>query len=699
MPRSCIRASFIITLLIVVISTAVSQESRFTITPEANYCLPIGPNASAFDFGVSATISGLFGGSSNPQISYGGALDFTYTRQQSGYPLFDTGLLAMVQASIPLGDVFSLFGKIGAGAVYSLVEWGGEWLSLINPAGEARAGIGISFTPSFGIEIFGGYDYHHLYNGASFGIGTKVATGLSKRSPVETQPTVQTEREYLKISSVELSEVFPVFYKYYDDHSVGAVTLMNTSDTAITNILVAFYINKYMDLPKTTTVSDRIESGEQKSVNLYALLNEAVLEVQEPTKVSAQIEVEYDVDNVKKTISHTSTLRMLDRNALTWDDDRKAAAFISAKDASVMAIAKNVAGIARQQAAGGVYTNLACGMGIHAALPHLGLQYVPDPRTPYEVLSQSSDVIDYVQYPRQTLYYRSGDCDDLSILYCSFLESIAIDSAFITVPGHIFIAFSLGVSRRDLARSFIRADDLIIREDESIWIPVEVTMIDSGFAEAWREGAKQWREQSSRGQAAFYPIHQAWELYEPVGISGGIEGVQLPDIDAIREDFLKEYNRYVSECIYDRVEQIKTAMTQQGETPKLLNRLGVIYASYGVYDQAKSYFEKAIESESYIPSLKNLGNLAYLDSDYETALDYFEQANEAAPDDSRVLLSLARTNHELENYGTARKQYAKLTEIDSQLADRFSYLDYRGSDPGRASATETLKREMTWAEE
>jgi hypothetical protein len=43
------------------------------------------------------------------------------------------------------------------------------------------------------------------------------------------------------------------------------------------------------------------------------------------------------------------------------------------------------------------------------------------------------------------LYYRGGDCDDLSILYCSLLEVLGLDTAFITVPGHIYAAFDTGI--------------------------------------------------------------------------------------------------------------------------------------------------------------------------------------------------------------------------------------------------------------
>jgi crotonobetainyl-CoA:carnitine CoA-transferase CaiB-like acyl-CoA transferase len=40
---------------------------------------------------------------------------------------------------------------------------------------------------------------------------------------------------------------------------------------------------------------------------------------------------------------------------------------------------------------------------------------------------------------------RQGDCDDLSTLYAAMLEAVGIPTAFITTPGHIFLAFSLGM--------------------------------------------------------------------------------------------------------------------------------------------------------------------------------------------------------------------------------------------------------------
>jgi hypothetical protein len=44
-----------------------------------------------------------------------------------------------------------------------------------------------------------------------------------------------------------------------------------------------------------------------------------------------------------------------------------------------------------------------------------GINYVIDPASSYVELSGNASVLDSLNYPYQTLMFRGGDCDDLSI--------------------------------------------------------------------------------------------------------------------------------------------------------------------------------------------------------------------------------------------------------------------------------------------
>jgi hypothetical protein len=143
--------------------------------------------------------------------------------------------------------------------------------------------------------------------------------------------------------------------------------------------------------------------------------------------------------------------------------------------------------------------------------------------------------VDSLNYPYQTLYYRGGDCDDLSILYCSLLEVLGVDTAFITIPGHIYMAFDTGAENGVM---FDTGKEDFIEHGGRLWMPVEVTVPGEGFYGAWRIGAREWRA-AARGSLAadsgltgeerrLYPMRESWAVYPPVTAPGA--GNRLPDL-------------------------------------------------------------------------------------------------------------------------------------------------------------------------
>ncbi|MCK5674038.1 MAG: hypothetical protein KAH95_11720, partial [Spirochaetales bacterium] len=218
---------------------------------------------------------------------------------------------------------------------------------------------------------------------------------------------------------------------------MGSVLLYNNESSPVTDIVLTLFVERYMDNPKECPVPAEVESKEEVKVDLYALFSDSVLEITEGTKVSAKLTLEYVLKGKTKTVEYTESLELYDRNATTWDDDRKAAAFVTAKDPAVLEFSKRVAGWTQGAGSRAVNKNLSMAIALHEALRLYGLSYVVDPKTPFAEFSQDKLTVDFLQFPRQTLTYTAGDCDDLSILYSALLESVGIETAFITVPGHI----------------------------------------------------------------------------------------------------------------------------------------------------------------------------------------------------------------------------------------------------------------------
>jgi len=66
-----------------------------------------------------------------------------------------------------------------------------------------------------------------------------------------------------------------------------------------------------------------LQKGEEAEIVFNVLFTDNVLEITEGTKVSSEISIEYSFKGKKYTKKEAVTIRMYDRNAITWDDDIK----------------------------------------------------------------------------------------------------------------------------------------------------------------------------------------------------------------------------------------------------------------------------------------------------------------------------------------------------------------------------------------
>ena len=313
------------------------------------------------------------------------------------------------------------------------------------------------------------------------------------------------------------------------------------------------------------------------------------------------------------------------------------------------------------------------------------------------MLSADKAAVDYVQFPRQTLQFKAGDCDDLSAAWCALMEAVGVPTAFVTVPGHIYVAFQLDQDAGEARQAFATVDDLIFAKDGTVWVPVETTILKEGFVQAWAAGARQWREHGAAGRARLLPTAEAWGTYAPVAFSAGSFQVGSPPEAAVRDAFAAEMERLVTREIRGR-EQTLLASLRQHEDPLARNRLGVLYARYGREDKAREQFNQAVARRELAPALINLGNLEYLKGRMGEAVGYYERAVKADSQSAPALIALARANHAQENYGAARRYHEQAAVIDRQMAERFGYLALRGEEAARASDAARLSGTVLWGE-
>ena len=404
--------------------------------------------------------------------------------------------------------------------------YGGLWWLPENPEKEIQSTSGPSFggrvsadfyiSPWLKAGLFGGYK-NFYYKPNSFLESVEIGLGLSINL---TKSLFNSDG--IKTETFETEPLFPIFYAHYDNNSFGTFIFTNIEKNDITNVEVSVFIEQFMSVPKIVATFDRVKQGQDFEVDLTAFLNESIMNQMQNQLTDAQITVSYRSLGQKNQFDSRFFLQTLTRNSMSWEDDRRAAAFVSAKDGAVQRFSRQIALALRDKVSDAQSPNYLYARAVYEVLKAYGINYVIDPTS---VFSTSDTVaVDFLQFPYQTLLYHGGDCDDLSILNCSLFEALGVQTAFITIPGHIYMAFDSGLNEAQAARVY--GKDKYIVQDGKVWIPFEITVPQDSFELALKLGIRQWNKYSEDHN--LIPIHNAWTEFKPVTVPESDVSVQFP---------------------------------------------------------------------------------------------------------------------------------------------------------------------------
>ena len=413
----------------------------------------------------------------------------------------------------------------------ALEGFGGIWMipedternlkSTSGPSFGGRVSANYYISPALKAGIFGGYqNYYYTPKPflqsvqAGIGITLNLTKSLFKKDVVAMQDS-------------ETQPLFPVFYAHYDNSSFGTVSFTNLEKNSLTAVEVSVFIEQFMSVPKVVGTFDKVKPGEEFSVDLTAFLNESIMNQMQKQLTDAVVTVAYKNLGQSGKYENRFFLQTLTRNSMSWEDDRRAAAFVSAKDGAVQRFSRQIMLALRNKIDSAPSANRLYANAVFDVLKAYGINYVIDPTS---VFSTSDTVaVDFLQFPYQTLLYHGGDCDDLSILNCSLFEALGIQTAFITIPGHIYMAFDSGLSTSQA--DMIYGKNKYIVQDGKVWIPYEITVPQDSFELGLKLGIRQWNKYPDEHN--LIPIHDAWEEFKPVTVPESDVSLQFPK-DALK---------------------------------------------------------------------------------------------------------------------------------------------------------------------
>ena len=445
----------------------------------------------------------------------------------------------------------------------------------------------------------------------------------------------------VRLAEIQVQDLFASFYQAYAQRPVGSVRVDNLDPNPMQATL-RFSLPGLMRRPFEQPLE--LPANSSQYVEFRPILDPAILELEEPTPVQAEVALSFAAGEQTISIEETKELTVYGRGALRWDDVARAAAFITPTDPHIEAFARPTLAAfnAEIQALGKPGHNLVQALVLFEALKRHGVRYIADANNPYAQRVADQAAVDDIQYPAEVLHNKAGDCDDLTALFCALLENAGISTALVDYPEHIFLLFDTGIKRQQAYRLPVD-ESLYIERGDRLWIPLEITLLDQTFHQAWRKGAEELLKRSaSDRRSRVVDTEGAWVQFSPA--SPSFEGkVVAPERVAFEATLLAQYDElkdridaYIETTYIDRLES-----TPANDTLRL--ELIQLYCALLQYDQAINTATRYLVDEvgDEAATLNQLGIARFLKGEVTQAVLHFRDALKLRPEDKELQGNLA----------------------------------------------------------
>ncbi len=479
---------------------------------------------------------------------------------------------------------------------------------------------------------------------------------------------VKTEvfnRPPLEIEVVRLNDVFSNSYKLYERDGVGVIRLTNNTDRNMEKIRVSFVLKNFMDFATESKVSQLLP-GQSEELPLMAVFNNSILTMTEDSAVQALIEASYFDNGKRETYGRNATVNVYDKHRLSWDERDRFAVFVTPKDEPILNLARLVVGEYKE-----TKDEAQLAAALFDALGVFGLTYIQDPSNPYQITSGKTHAVDYLQFPRETLERKSGDCDDLVAVYSSGLESMGITTLVLEVPGHMLMMFNTGIAAEGDGYTM---NNMYVIHEGTLWIPVETTLVGNSFIKAWEKGSENYYKYKDNG-LTILDIHPAWETYKPASLPASGWKASGLNRAAIEKKFPGDGLSVLKISSQTKTRHYLDVLQEKPDDIDAHLQIGIILARIGDRNEAAKYFDKVISLDAKnAAALNNRGNLLMIDSKYQEAVKAYQAAAQASPQDAHILVNLARAYKRLGQLKSAKAAFIKAKKLDPAVQKQYRAL-------------------------
>lgn len=510
---------------------------------------------------------------------------------------------------------------------------------------KAEAVVGFRINPSFSVGLSASWLDYQFDSWFGNSLMQGLTAGLSLTYRLDTKKSSGSVSATAEFDD----NVFPVLYTIYKEESFGTVYVSNDETAEIRNVRVSLRSDGYTASEIECGVIPTLPKHATQSLPLIADFSEAILNFTENGQIPAEVVIEYDLLGQKRTAVSQIIIPVYNRNQMRWADPAVLASYVSTSSQEVLEFSKYLVGVSRRYLRTGLNRNMQFAMYVFEGMRLAGIQLDSEPATPYDSYHLDASILDYIQYPYQTMLYKSGDKDDLGVLFMSLLQSVGIKSSFIATADDFIVIFNTEIKAERAGNFFNSNDRYVVLDEENVWLPLSMKSLGEGFINSWYKAVEEINYATENEEDYYFvDIADAWTMYPPAGFTSS-ENVALEASEKTVSDAVETaIVRYITAEFGPQIAEVQKKIVEEGASVQLYNQLGMLYVRAGMYSSAIPVYQLAAKMGS-IPAMNNLGNIASLQKNYQEALVWYKKVLELDPENATAKANLKRIESELEN--------------------------------------------------
>ncbi|MBI2374812.1 MAG: hypothetical protein HYV07_12520 [Deltaproteobacteria bacterium] len=428
----------------------------------------------------------------------------------------------------------------------------------------------------------------------------------------------------LRVLSVHVENLFPSRHLAYSKRPIGTVEVSSSGPETISEVELTTSVGRFTTSPLVRRFAPPLP-GEVKKLPIEVVLDRRALvghEENEPAILN--LELDYVSNGFRAHQSLNEPLVIYAKNAMSWTEPDSVGAFVTSYSAPIQELARSLGGSTPSRA-----HPLALPIALYRGLGALGLVYLSDPASPGD-----SGMLDYLQYPGETLLRGGGDCDDLAVLYAASAEAIGLRTLLMTTPGHVLVAVSTGLPAQAAhLLDTVDGPERLVPRDGLLFVPLEPTRLGSSFRDAWVAASEELaRWDGSPSSLETVDVRRSWTTFPPSSLTAdsrdGAKPRIIPKLDAVVASELSELSSRRQLALERALAELDAEPQLPGESGRArLRRKAFLWVQAARLDEARAILEQLIEADgSDSAAVNDLANLSLVASRVSEARGLYRRA-------------------------------------------------------------------------